>query len=412
MSDKMQQILEDARRLEALVRTELVDSPTEEAFDRLTQLASTILNAPISMVSLVEPHRQFLKSQVGLPERVASQRETPISHSFCKHVVATGEPLIVQDSREHPIVKDNPSVVDYNVISYLGIPLKSPDGESLGSFCVIDHEPRAWTEKDIETMTALAESVMTEINLRLEAKAKERALADLQARNEELDAFAYTVSHNLKNPISGIIGWVSLSTEYGDRMSVKELMETIENVGDLAQYSNSIINALLLLAGFSQADHIEITELNMFNIIDDALSRLSMELEANNVTVHLPASDTFPRSVGYRLWVEEVWVNYITNAIKYGGNPPVIEFGAHEEPDNMVRYWIRDNGNGLSVDEQKKLFVPFSRLPRSANNVEGHGLGLSIVERIVEKLGGTVGVESAVGEGSTFGFTLPAAQSD
>lgn len=407
MTEHLEQVLNDIRRLDALKQVQLIDSPVESSFDRLTQLASTILDAPVSLISLVEPERQFFKSQVGLPEPLASKRETPISHSFCKYVVVTGEPLIIEDAREHPLVNDNPAIRDLNVISYLGIPLTSPDGWHLGSFCVIDSKPRTWSEQDIETMKTLAASVATEIELRLEARAKEEALEELQSRNEELDAFAHTVSHNLKNPISAIVGWASLSQQYSDAMSTEELLEAIDKISDIAEHTNDIINALLLLATISRSDEVPTHALNMYNIIDDALARLEGEITAYQAVINLPEADAFPRAVGYRPWVEEVWVNYITNALKYGGTPPKITFGAEKVKDDMVRYWIKDNGKGLSEEEQSKLFIPFSRLPKTAK-IEGHGLGLSIVQRIIEKLGGEVGLTSKVGEGSIFSFTLPA----
>ena len=111
-------------------------------------------------------------------------------------------------------------------------------------------------------------------------------------------------------------------------------------------------------------------------------------------------------AVGYAPWIEEVWENYLSNAIKYGGQPPKVECGYEQLSDRIIRFWVRDNGQGLTEDEQKQLFVPFTKL--SQVRVTGHGLGLSIVHRIIQKLGGQVGVESQVGQGSTFSFTLPA----
>ncbi len=110
-------------------------------------------------------------------------------------------------------------------------------------------------------------------------------------------------------------------------------------------------------------------------------------------------------ALGYGPWVEEVWANYLSNAIQYGGRPPRVELGATEQADGMVRFWVRDNGPGLTPEEQARLFTPFTRLDQV--RAKGHGLGLSIVRRIVEKLGGQVGVESEVGRGSVFTFTLP-----
>jgi signal transduction histidine kinase len=122
--------------------------------------------------------------------------------------------------------------------------------------------------------------------------------------------------------------------------------------------------------------------------------------------------DNWPVALGYGPWIEQVWVNYLSNAIKYGGEPPRVELGADASGDaglsqGRVRFWVRDNGPGLGEEEIGRLFVPFTRLDQA--RAQGHGLGLSIVRRIVEKLGGGVGVESEPGEGSLFYFALPLA---
>jgi hypothetical protein len=110
-------------RLAALHRTELLDSPAQENFDRLTRLTSTVLNVPVALVSLVDSDRQFFKSCLGLAQPWASQRQTPLSHSFCQHVVQSGRPLVVSDAREHPLLRDNPAIRDLGVMAYAGAPL-------------------------------------------------------------------------------------------------------------------------------------------------------------------------------------------------------------------------------------------------------------------------------------------------
>ena len=161
--------IQDAERLSILRETSLLDTPPEEVFDRLTRLATTLLRVPVALVSLVDADRQFFKSGVGLPEPLASLRQTPLTHSFCKHVVASGEPLIVSDIRDS-IFKDNPSVFGIGEIAYTGIPLTTTEGHALGSFCVADTRPRNWTDEEIEILRNLASSVMTEIATRRLAK--------------------------------------------------------------------------------------------------------------------------------------------------------------------------------------------------------------------------------------------------
>jgi|RhiMethySRZTD1v2_1073278.scaffolds.fasta_scaffold27118_3 formate hydrogenlyase transcriptional activator len=182
--------IQDAARLAALRRTALLDSPPEEAFDRLTRLAMRILHAPAAYVSLVDDQRQFFKSSVGLPEPWASRRETPLTHSFCKHTVATGQPFIVSDAREHPLVLENLGISQLGVIAYAGIPLTTADGFTLGSFCVVDGQPREWTDEEIDVLRSLAASAMTEIASRRLAEDLQRLSGELQqmveARTSEL----------------------------------------------------------------------------------------------------------------------------------------------------------------------------------------------------------------------------------
>ena len=141
----------------------------------------------------------------------------------------------------------------------------------------------------------------------------------------------------------------------------------------------------------------------MLDIIASAERRLVRIRQESRAEIVVP--DRWPVALGYGPWVEEVWVNYLSNGIKYGGTPPRLELGGTAQSDGMVRFWVRDNGPGISKENQGQLFTPFTRLRQA--RAKGHGLGLSIVRRIVEKLGGQVGVESDLGQGSTFCFTLP-----
>lgn len=160
----------DPDRVGALEATGLLDSEIDPAFDRITRLAAQVLNAPIALVSLVDADRQFFKSCLGLPEPWASRRGTPLSHSFCQHAVASREPLIVDDAREHAVLGDNLAIRDMGVVAYAGIPLIDPDGNALGTLCVIDSQPRHWTSHQVQLLADLAASVVTEITLARRAR--------------------------------------------------------------------------------------------------------------------------------------------------------------------------------------------------------------------------------------------------
>ena len=167
----LDQALADPGRLAALHEGALADGEADAAFDRIAGLAAKVLNAPVALVSAVEQDRQLFKSCLGLPEPWVSSRQSPLSHSFCQHAVARREPLVVSDAREVPELLDNRAIQDMGVIAYLGIPLITREGHAVGTLCVIDHQPRAWTSDQVDLLKDLAASVVTEIALRTRSSA-------------------------------------------------------------------------------------------------------------------------------------------------------------------------------------------------------------------------------------------------
>ncbi|HEX9926109.1 MAG TPA: hybrid sensor histidine kinase/response regulator, partial [Anaerolineae bacterium] len=241
---------------------------------------------------------------------------------------------------------------------------------------------------------------LEEKNVRLE-----REIAEREILIAELDAFAHTVAHDLKNPLGVTINYAQLLRGYYDKMSLEDLNQSLEMIVRNGQKMANIINELLLLASIRK-EEVDLRPIDMARTVSEARSRLTFLIEEHQAELIIP--DEWPVALGYGPWVEEIWANYVSNAIKYGGRPPRVELGATSRADGMIQFWVRDNGDGLSLEEQTRLFVPFSRLDQA--RAKGHGLGLSIVHRIVEKLSGAVSVESGgqSGEGSIFSFLLQA----
>lgn len=231
-----------------------------------------------------------------------------------------------------------------------------------------------------------------------------RSNAALTARNEELDAYAHTVAHDLKNPVSAILGFAEQLDQDLAAMTETERREALEAITRSAQKMRAIIDALLLMGETRRAD-VPSAPVDMAAVADECLRGLAHEVRRLGAEVRLP--DTWPTALGYAPWVEQVLTNYVSNALKYGGRPPRVELGATPVDERSVRFWVRDNGRGLTAEERERTFVPFTRLSRE--EVQGNGLGLSIVRRLVERMGGEVAVESdgTPGAGSTFSFTLP-----
>jgi PAS domain S-box-containing protein len=186
--------LHDPARLDALRQSFLLDTPAEAEFDRLARLVTRVLHVPVSLVSLVAEDRQFFIGCAGLPEPWASARQTPLTHSFCRHVVNRGGPFVVTDARDHPLVKDNRAVADLNVVAYAGVPLVTAGGFALGSLCAIDHKPREWTDDEVGILHDLAASVMAEAGLlaaarkaRLDEQERDRLAAQVRAEQSRFE---------------------------------------------------------------------------------------------------------------------------------------------------------------------------------------------------------------------------------
>lgn len=222
---------------------------------------------------------------------------------------------------------------------------------------------------------------------------------------DELDAFAHTVAHDLQTPLTLMIGCADVLVESYSTLSPAQVQELLQTIAQTRRKMSKIITELLLLAEIRDRD-VSRQPLDMGAIVVAAQERLAGMIAECQAEIIVP--DAWPVAVGYAPWIEEVWANYLSNGLKYGGLPQRLELGANIQPDGMVRFWVRDNGPGLTLEEQNRLFIPFAQLAQS--QVKGHGLGLSIVYRIINrKSGGYVGVESTgiPGQGSLFYFTLP-----
>ena len=198
-------------RLDALERSRLLDSEPEEVFDRAARLACRLLSAPVGLVSLVTPERQFFKAQVGLDELWATQRGTPLSHSFCQYVVATRGAFVVNDASTDPLVRESPAVSELGVRAYLGVPLRETDGEVLGALCAIDTDPREWLHDDVETLQDVASCLGTEIALRLRLEALHKCEAALRERHEETLRLSREFRHHTGNLLAIVTAVMNLS---------------------------------------------------------------------------------------------------------------------------------------------------------------------------------------------------------
>jgi GAF domain-containing protein len=188
MSEDLLSVVRNVARLMSLHHSGLLDSPPEESFDRFTRLASHILRARTALLSLVDEDRQFFKSAQGLDEPWASRRQTPLTHSICKHVVQKGTGFVVPDGRVHPDLRRTPAVEECRFVAYAGMPVFAGDGQVLGSLCVMDDRPREWTAAELDALRDLAACVTEEIALRTHLRETESARQKSEARLREIES--------------------------------------------------------------------------------------------------------------------------------------------------------------------------------------------------------------------------------
>ena len=390
--------IDEAQRLAAVRSYHLLDTLPEKDFDNITALTANICDVPISLVTLLDADRNFLKSHYGIPFN-----ESPRDISFCGHAILEESNIfIIEDARKDDRFKDNPLVTDMNAIFYAGVRLVNSDGYPLGTLCVFDTKPRVLTKSQKKALTAMAYQV---VNL-FEARKRNRALLsvqkELRERNEELKNFAGVVSHDMKMPLANmIITSDMLRTKYGQHLDEqgKEYLDYIkqssftlsEYVTGLLEHYETDKTASLRSEPFNSQDLLEeIIELLNINVdCEINLPDENIEMQANKVAL------------------EQILLNLIGNSLKYNDKKKIkIDIGC-EEKDGFYFFTITDNGMGIPkdrIDHIFDLFVTTGNLDR--NGKKGNGIGLSTVKKLVNRLDGEIEVSSTLGEGTTFKFCV------
>jgi len=230
---------------------------------------------------------------------------------------------------------------------------------------------------------------------------RKKAEEELLLRNQELDAYARNVAHDLNTPLTALINFSDLLLDTDFEISAEERKHYLEIIAGNSRKMSSIIKELLIFATIKKED-IRLSTINMMQPIDNVICRLRFLIEQKSVEIKI--NDNIHDCSGYEPWIEEVWYNFIINAIKYGGTPPLIEVGSEIHNPEFVKYFVKDNGSGVSPEFKTIAFQ--TNNPDKDKISHGFGLGLSIVKSIVEKLGGFVDVESEEGNGSRFCFYL------
>lgn len=389
---------QEVERLRALKEYNILDTPAEKEYDDITTLAAHICKTPISLVTLVTEERQWFKSKVG-----TDVCELPRSISFCQHTILQNDILEIEDTLEDERFRQNILVTDPPFIRfYAGAQLITTQGYNLGSLCVLDTVPRKLTEVQRRALTTLARQVVANFELRLKTEQLEKEKLQLKAANEKLEQFVRMVSHDLKEPIMNI----STITEWlQDDLAAKNFTNMASNlllIKDSATAMTDLVVGLLQYS-MTQVKDLPKEVVDVYSLVKGLVSEHSLSREMQtHVSPDLPVLTT------ERVLLQQVFANLISNALKYHhtgkGN---LWIDLKDKSKKFYTFCVKDDGPGIPLQHQEKVFAIFQRLIRDAGKIPGSGIGLATVKKIVQDKGGSIWIESDAGQGTAFYFTWP-----
>ena len=514
----------EEQRLAALERYRLLDTMPEASLDDFTMLASHICQTPIALISLVDAHRQWFKSKVGI-----TAPETPRDIAFCAHAILENEIFEIPDALQDPRFADNPLVTkDPKIRFYAGAPLRTPEGHAIGTLCVIDRLPRTLTPEQQTALQALSRQVITQLEIRIHLASRLKkehflhsiieaapsgmlmidnqgaiilanrlltqqfgygqeellgqpievlvpirfrdqhpahrtaffqkttprqmgsgrdlyalrkdgsefpveiglnpvttdestfvlaSVIDITARKEYEKAereiiqmredFIANASHQLRTPITSLKGFLELLVKDlvpDPAVRTEFIARAYEDTKRLAVLVNDLLDSFRCDSGFFQ---ITLETTDLCGLLQSSLEAVKGLAQSKNIslTLTLP-QETLLIKVDPHL-VEQVLTNLLSNAIKFSekDQPILLDAKMHED---HVTVRVVDQGPGISAKDQPKLFDKFFQGDTAAKRAGvGSGLGIYIAKKIVEAHGGQIYVESEIGKGTTFSFTIP-----
>jgi signal transduction histidine kinase len=369
----------------------ITEEVTGAGFQPLLNLTKHSLKGATAVMALIQPSGN-LGSLMGLPDSWQRTGEEVLLQSILSHVAQTGTAVISTDVHQQIRGDSAPQIG-----ACIAVPIRSSSGTLLGVLGSTSPLPHQWS---VDTAEHLAATAALLVQAQLD-------LAALERRNHDLYTYGYTIAHDLKSPLGAVIAYADLSKAlWGDQLP-SDLLSYLSNIRSTADHMMEMISQLMVLTKLD--DPTETAEpVDIGAAVEDALMRLGPLLEQRGIILEI--DDNLPSALGHEIWVTEVFANFLSNAVKYIGedNPsPTIRVHGFRV-GAFARYEVEDNGVGVADEDQPRLFEMFTRL--NTVRVEGTGLGLAIVQKIITRLGGTVGMHSRNGQGSVFWFTLPAAE--
>jgi signal transduction histidine kinase len=399
----MQTSSDERARLSSLRRYDILDTPREQAFDDLVEIAAQIAGTPMAVMNLIDADRQWSKASTGI-----ESDEAPYEESFCVHTVRYEDELMtVPDTHEDPFFRDHPAVLgDPNVRFYAGAQITDAEGYKLGALCVIDRVPRELDEDQKRALAALGRQAMAQMELRLSLRAERDRVSQLQELDRMRDQFVSTISHELRTPLTSIRGWLDLLLEESEMLDPGHA-DALSRIGRNTDRLIRVVSDLLDLQKVDSGDlSIRSEQVDLSACVRDAVHAIETGDAAAKLTIVADVADGVSVT-GDASRLSQVIDNLCSNAVKYTPAGGDVNISLHQRGDSVVLR-VADSGIGIPAEEREHLFERFFRASTATErDIKGTGLGLAVSKAIVERHGGSIEVAAGERGGTAFVVELP-----
>ncbi|OWW26653.1 hypothetical protein B4Q04_02935 [Zobellia sp. OII3] len=373
--------LNEEYRLKALESFHILNTLEEEEYDAITHIAADICNTPMALVSLVDSNRQWFKSHYGI-----DATETPRDLAFCAHAINAPEDLfVVEDASQDERFHDNPLVTGGpGVQFYAGAPLTTKEGHSIGTLCVIDTKARDnFTDRQKASLKALANQVMTQLELRRQNILQKKINDELSIKNAQLKHFTYRLAHDLKTPlldISALVGFIK--EDYLHLFKNTEIVGWLDTIDNRVGYMDTSFNGIMNYTNIMN-DEIELQEFHIETQINEIVKKAG-----GAATIDLKLENCGHEIVQSLKSFVQIFFELIMNSVKFSERSVTELLIAFSEDNEGYNFTYQDNGPGIPEKYWDKVFVMFETL--SFENTMDTGIGLATIKAIVDKLGGKI----------------------
>lgn len=394
----------EKERLAALKRYNILDTLSEPEFDDVVSLISYICQVPIAHVSFIDENRQWFKSMAGF-EDVEVDRET----TFCQYTILEQDIWEIPDTHQNEIVKNSEHVTDgLKIRFYAGIPITTPDGYNIGTICAIDQVPKKLNKEQKTALSTLARHVIALLELRIKNEELDLQTKIAEKAVSAKDRFLANMSHEIRTPLNAIIGFTELLSQ--DRLTGHQ-QEYVTNVKTAGENLLGIVNDVLDLSKIESGNLIiESYPFNLKLVLKHVHELLKVKV-AQGVDFNLFIDPDLPETVlGDKGRLTQILMNLAGNALKFTQQGEVTvsaKMISETKEKYAIKFSVKDTGIGISKDKLNKVFERFTQAEESTTReFGGTGLGLNIVKQLIELQNSEITVNSELGRGSDFSFSL------